>query len=153
MTSTNTNEQSVSANIRYWYMGIFTTPAAPVRALVYEPVADLMPRINSDLLWFRSIFCWFVCYFKELTLFWMEMKEWLYGHMRIAWLGILSFFLSFFVCFFLSLFVSFFIPFFLSFFPSFFLPFFLPSFLPSFLSFFLSFFFESRLTTQMSVGQ
>ena len=140
MTSTNTNEQSVSANIRYWYMGIFTTPAALVRALVYEPVADLMPRINSDLLWFRSIFCWFVCYFKELTLFWMEMKEWLYGHMRIAWLGILSFFLSFFLCLFLSFFLCFFLYSVLSSFllPSF-LSFFLPSFLPSFLSFFLSF--------------
>ena len=47
MTSTNTNEQSVSAKIRLWYLGIFTTPAAHVSALVYEPVADSRSQINS----------------------------------------------------------------------------------------------------------
>ena len=33
------------------YLGMFTSPAAPVRALPYEPVADSRSRINSRHLW------------------------------------------------------------------------------------------------------
>ena len=47
MSSTNTNEESVSSKIRHWYQGIFTIPAVPVRALVYKPLAYSRSRINS----------------------------------------------------------------------------------------------------------
>ena len=72
MTSTNTNELSVSTNIRHWYLGIFTTLAAPVSALVYEPVADSRSRINSGHL----------CCSDWINFHWWKLRFWVRNFLR-----------------------------------------------------------------------
>ena len=63
---------------------MFTSPAAPVRALAYEPVADSRSQINSGHLWF-IIFEWDVTgsgflYLKQILSPFFVISENLYHH-------------------------------------------------------------------------